>query len=114
MIKRIVSVWIAIGAAAAVAILCFALADEAARPILYRGADLPLISQAFYPDSMLIYLYPIPLCIWALAHTIRSRDDRDQSLLIVTTTLSISFVFIAAYALALVFPYIPGAPSVLQ
>ena len=63
---------------------------------------------------MLIYLYPIPLGIWALAHTIKSRDDRDQSLLIVTTTLSISFVFIAACALALALPYIPGAPSLLR
>jgi cytochrome c biogenesis factor len=114
MIHRIVSVWIAIASAAAVAILCFALAGEAARPILYRGAELPLISKAFYPGSMLIYLYPLPLGVWALVHTIRSRDDRDQSLLIVTATLSISFVFFAAFALALALPYIPGAPSVLR
>ena len=114
MIHRIVSVWIAIASAAVVAILCFALAGEASRPILYRGVELPLISKAFYPSSMLIYLYPIPLGIWALAHTIKSRDDRDQSLLIVTTTLSISFVFIAACALALALPYIPGAPSLLR
>lgn len=114
MIYRIASVWIAIASAAAVSILCFNLADEAARPILSRGAELPLISKAFFPGSMMIYLYPILLGIWALAHTIRSRDDRDQSYLIVTTTLSISFVFIAAYALALAMPYIPGAPSLLQ
>ena len=114
MIHRIVSVWIAIASSAAVAILCFALAGEAARPILYRGAEMPFISKAFYPGSMLIYLYPIPLGIWAFAHTIRSRDERDQSILIVTTTLGITIVFIAVFALAIALPFIPGAPSVLR
>lgn len=114
MICRIASVWIAITAAATVAVSCFALAAEAGRPILYRDGELPLITKFFYPDSLLIYLYPIPLGIWALAHTMRSREDRDLSLLIITTTLSITMAFIAAFSLALVLPYIPGAPSVFQ
>jgi hypothetical protein len=114
MIQRIVSVWIAIGSSAAVAFLCFILADYAGRPIRYRGGELPRLSELFCPDALLVYLFPLPLCIWALAHTIRSRDDRDQSILIVTATLGITIVFIAVFALAIALPYIPGAPSVLR
>jgi hypothetical protein len=114
MIQRIVSVWIAIGSSAAVAFLCFILADYAGRPIRYRGGELPRLSELFYPDALLVYFYPLPLCIWALAHTLRSPDDRDQSMLIVTTTLSLSIVFLSVFALALALPYIPGAPSELR
>jgi hypothetical protein len=114
MKQRLASVWIAVGAAAAVSILCYLLAGEAGRPIQARGGDLPLISKAFYPEAILIYLYPVPLAIWSLIHSVRRPDDRDQGLLIVTTTLSISIVFVAMFALALALPYIPGAPSVLQ
>ncbi len=114
MIHRIVSVWIAVIAAAVVAALCFALAGEAGRSILYRNFELPLISKAFYPESLLIYLYPIPLGIWALAHTIRSREDRDLSQLIITATLSITMAFIAAFSVALVLPYIHESPSVFE
>jgi len=114
MISRIASVWIAITAAAAVAFLCFVLAGAAGRMILYDDVELPLISKIFYPDSLLIYLYPIPLGIWALAHTIRSRGERDLSLLVITTTLSISMAFFAAFSLALILPYIFLAPIVFQ
>jgi hypothetical protein len=112
MIRRIASVWIAITAASAVAASCFALAGAVGRMIVYDDVELPLISKAFYPESLLIYLYPIPLGIWALAHTIRSREDRESSLLIITTTLSITMAFIAVFLLALVSPYISGFPSV--
>lgn len=114
MISRITSVWISITAAAAIAIFCFVLAGEAGRAITYEDVELPLISSVFYPESLLIYLYPIPLGIWALAHTIRSRNDRDLSLLIITSTLSISMVFIAAFILALVLPYVSFASAVIQ
>ena len=114
MIQRIVSVWIAVGSSAAVAFLCFILADNAGRPIRYRGGELPRLSELFYPDALLVYFFPLPLCVWALAHTLRSPDDRDQSMLIVTATLSLSVVFLSVFALALALPYIPGAPSILQ
>ena len=82
--------------------------------ILHGDVELPLISKVFYPESLLIYLYPIPLGIWALAHTIKYREDRDSSLLIITTTLSITMAFIAAFLLALVLPYIYRFPSVSE
>ena len=114
MIQRLVSVWVAVGSSAAVSFLCFILADNAARSIRYRSGELPRLSELFYPDAMLVYFYPLPLCIWALSHTLRSSDDRDQSMLIVTATLSLSIVFLTVFALALALPYIPVAASVLQ
>jgi hypothetical protein len=114
MIQRIVSVWIAVGSSAAVAFLCFILADNAARSIRYRSGELPRLSELFYPDAMLVYFFPLPLCMWALSHTLRSPDDRDQSILIVTATLSLLVVFLTVFALALALPYIPLNASVLQ
>jgi len=110
MKQRIVSVWIAIFSATAVACICHLLAGEAGIPIQSQlGAELPLISKVFYPDSVLIYLYPIPLWIWALLHTVISRDDREQSLLLITLIFSFSVIFIAGFILALALPYIPGS-----
>ncbi|MDE0834865.1 MAG: hypothetical protein OSA84_00775 [Akkermansiaceae bacterium] len=75
MIQRIVSVWIAIGSAAAVAFFCHLLAGEAGRHILYQmDSVLPLISKI----------------------------------------LGISIIFIAIFALAIAFPFIPGAPSLTR
>jgi hypothetical protein len=114
MIKRLSSVWLAIAGSASVSFVCYILAGEVGRPILYREVCLPLISRIFYPDSLLVYLYPIPLVIWALIHTLRSPYDHNLSHLIVTATYSTSILFIVVFALAIVFPFIPGAPSVLR
>ena len=73
-------------------------------------SELPHISKAFLPDALLIYLYPVPLGAWALLHTLRNRDDRDQSMLLITTTLCISITFIGVFAFALALPFIPTVP----
>ena len=83
MIQRLASVWISIASAATVSILCYILADEAGRPIQFRSDELPLLSKVFYPEALLVYLFPLPLALWSLSHTIRCPDDRDQGLLIV-------------------------------
>jgi hypothetical protein len=111
MRQRIISVWIAIGSAASVALVCHLLAWLAGIIIQSRmdmDSELPHISKAFYPDALLIYFYPLPLGIWALLHTIRGRNDGDQSLLLITTTLGISIIFIVVFAFALALPFMPA------
>lgn len=113
MKRRIISVWIAIGSAAAVSSICHLLAwlaETAIRSHRIMDSELTQISKVFLPDALLVYLYPVPLGTWALLHTLRSRDDRDQSLLLITTTLCISIIFIGLFALALALPFIPTVP----
>ena len=115
MIQRIISVWIAIGAATVVAIVCYALAGQVGRPLAAQSEmELAVISKVFYPDAWLLYLYPLPLGILALLHTFLRPRNCEQSLLLITAALSITAVFIAAFALGMILPYIPGTPSVMR
>ncbi len=69
--------------------------------------ELPMISKAFYPDAVLIYLFPLPLFAWAVFHSARSRKSSELNLLTVTLTLSISIVFITVYIFGMNLPFIP-------
>jgi hypothetical protein len=113
MILRLVSVWIAVVAAVMLALVCHLLASELGAFHRSLPADLPLISRVFFPDAIAVYLFPLPLVIWAAFHTVRSRAKADPALLIITTSLGLSLVFSAVYAYAMVLPFIPGYIKVL-
>jgi hypothetical protein len=113
MIRQKISVWIAILSAACVSNGCYLLASGLGRPLRYEGAELPLLARVFYPDAFLIYLFPIPLGIWALRYSFKGSRDDGNGLLIVTTTLGVTMVFLAWCAWGLVMPWIPGAPAMM-
>jgi hypothetical protein len=113
MILHKLSVWVAILSAALVSNGCFLLAGEVARPLLYRGVELPLIARVFYPDALWIYFYPVPLGVWALIFSFKGRRDDGHGILLITTTLGVSLVFLTWFMLGLVMPWIPGAPSLM-
>lgn len=39
--------------------------------------ELPVISTAFYPDAVLIYLFPLPLLIGAAIYSVWNRKNTD-------------------------------------
>lgn len=109
MTQRIISVWIAIATATAVAVVCHLMAGEAGRSISRSRQDLTLLSSLFYHGARVIYFYPLPLGIWALFHTTGGREDPGKSQLLITTTVCVTMIFIVG----LVMPYIPGAITVI-
>lgn len=111
--RRITSVWIAIASATAVAVVCHLMAGEVGRAIIRRDQDLTLLSSLFYPDAWMVYLHPLPLGIWALFHTTGGREDAGKSLLLITTTLCVTLIFIVAFMFGLVMPHIPGTSTIL-
>lgn len=113
MIFRIASVWIAVASASIVSVICYAFAGSIGYSE-FGPFELPLISKFFYPDSIFLYLYPIPLVILALVHTIRTRDTKDHSHFLVAVTLSLTFVFLAAFLLAIALPFTPQSPKHLR
>jgi hypothetical protein len=113
MIIRLTSVWIAVSAASLLSLVCHLLASELGAFLQSSGGELPLISKAFFPGAIAIYLFPLPLVIWAVVHSARHRNNSDLSLLIVTVTLSLSLIFIAIYFFAMALPFLPGTPRFL-
>lgn len=113
MKSRIISVWVAVLSAGAVAVICHCIAGEAGRPILHHGRDLPLLSRVFYPDALLIYFYPLPLGLLALFFTTGGRENTEKSLLLITITLCVTMIFIVSFILGIALPYIPGTPVVM-
>lgn len=107
MIQRSISVWLAVGSASAVSCLCYVLAGELGRSAIAGEAELPVLSAAFYPPSFLVYLYPLPLLVWSMAHTLKRPEDRDESLLIITCALASSMSFIVIFAIAMTLPKLP-------
>ena len=108
MKTRLASVWIAVSSASLLSLICHSLAYDLAAYHRSLEAELPLVSAVFFPDALAIYLFPLPLLIWAALHCARSRDNPGISLLIVTATLSLSLIFIALFLLAMTLPFIPG------
>src|SRR5690606_14264531 len=101
------SVWVAVAASSGVALLCHLLALNIGRFQRWAGEELPLVSRWFFYDAVAVYLFPIPLGIWAAHHCIRSRDHRDLSYLIVAVALGWSLVFLALFLRAVVLPFLP-------
>lgn len=73
--------------------------------------QLPLISRLFYPDSLLVYLYPVPLVILGLLHSARTRNIQDHSHFLMIVTLSFTLVFAAAFGVAMALPFSPHSPK---
>jgi len=113
MTQRIISVWITIASASAVAVVCHLMAGEAGRALILRDQDLTLLSSLFYPDAWMAYLYPLPLGIWALFHTTGGREEAGKSLLLITTTVCVTMIFIVGSMFGLVMPHIREAPTLL-
>lgn len=114
MIIRLISVWIAVLAASLLSLICHLLASELGGAFQQTSeGELPLISKLFFPGAIAIYLFPLPLLIWAVVHSARHRNNSDLSILIITVTLSLSLVFIGIYFFAMALPFIPGTPRFL-
>ncbi len=111
MILQKFSVWVAILSATLVSNGCYLLAGELGRHLLYRGVPLPLLARVFYPDAHLIYLYPVPLGVWALIYSFNGKRDDGHGILLITTALGVSLVFLAWFMFGLMMPWIPGAPA---
>lgn len=114
MILHKISVWVAILSAALVSNGCYLLAASLGRPMLYRGYELQLLAQVFYPDALWIYLYPVPLGVWASIYSFKGKVNNGHGLLLITTTFGITLVFLAWFILGIVMPWIPGAPSMMD
>lgn len=114
MILQKLSVWVAIFSAALVSSGCYLLAGEVARPLLSKEVELPLIARVFYSDALWIYLYPVPLGLWAVIYSSKQSRNDGHGVLLITTTLGVTIVFLAWFMLGLVMPWIPGAPSIMS
>lgn len=103
---RLACVWSAVTAAFLVVVICHSLAWELGGR-LKPHSELPLISAVFFPNALAVYLFPLPLAIWAAFHSVKNRGNSDLGILIVTVTLSLCLIFIAAFMLAMALPFMP-------
>lgn len=90
MILQKFSVWVAILSAALVSSGCYLLAGELGRTLQYRGSDLQLLAQVFYPDALLIYLFPVPLGVWASIYSFKGKVNDGHGLLLIATTFGVT------------------------
>jgi len=104
---NILTLWIAIGVSIIIVTISNILASKVGLYFSGQNMELPYLSKLFYSGDLKSYLYPIPLCIWALIHTLRNPNDKDQSLLLITITLGISMIFLIIFIVALILPFIP-------
>lgn len=94
--------------------ICHLIAHQAGQYVLSTEMELPVISTAFYPGALLVYLFPLPLLIGAAIYSVWHRKNADLGLLLVTINLSTSIIFMAAFALAMLTPYARLMPQVRQ
>jgi hypothetical protein len=116
MILRFISTWIAVIAAAAVSFFSHNMAhitENLCRTVT-GGAKLPWISEFFYPDAIFIYLFPIPLAVWALIYSFKFNRDAEHGALLRTMCLSLTVVFISLFICAIALPLLPWGPKVLK
>lgn len=116
MKARLVAIWFSIGSASTLSFFCYGLAQWVGQ--FFRahsgGKALPLISESFYPDAILVYLFPVPLALWGVYNTIRHRNNSDLTLLLVAVTLGSCFVFLSIYLFSMALPFIPMSPVMLR
>ena len=67
-------------------------------------AQLPLLSRAFYPDAIFVYLFPLPFLVWATAAAIQKKRT-EHMLLLIVCSLGTSILFLAFFILAMVLPH---------
>ena len=113
MIFRVTSVWIAVVSCSIVSIICYALASSIGFSE-HGPYELPFISKFFFPDAIVAYLYPVPLIILALLHTVYSREVGEHSQMLVALTLSSCLVFLSTFLLAIALPFTPKSATYIK
>ncbi len=101
----IASVWVSMIVLIGVSLACYLTAGAMGADLAWEIADpqLPLISKAFYPDAICVYLFPVPFLMWATAATIQKKTE--HMLLLIVGSLGTSILFLAFFILAMVLPH---------
>ena len=87
-------------------LLCYITAAKIVADYRFRtgGAMVPLISQWYYPESIMIYLYPIIFAVWATYMSIR-KPSQEHVILFVTAIFCVTITFLTGWICGMVLPY---------
>lgn len=99
-----ICVVLALALAALVSWTCHTVASTMGEHFKLIGADKMTRGSALFLDGILVYLYPIPLVLWALVESNKEWTHRKE-LAIISATFAITIFFIVLCAVAACLPF---------